>query len=84
MICLTTPRMMVVIRVVMSVDHYANYDDNDDKCQVIAWMRTRTTQKWNYTPAVEPSGRLFSTPWTKKLKVKVVDYNMIVYKYAYK
>ena len=53
-----------MMMVVMSVDYHANYDDDDhdhnddDDCQVIAWTRTRTTQKWNYTPAVELSGRL--------------------------
>ena len=47
----------------MHVDYHANYDDDDhdhnddDDSQVIAWMRTRTTPKWNYTAAVEPSGR---------------------------
>ena len=40
-------------------DYYDDDDDDDDDgWQVIALMRTRAIQKWNCTPAVEPSGRL--------------------------
>ena len=50
-------RMMMMMVIIVWMMMMTILVGDDDYCQVIAWMRTRTTPKWNYTAAVEPSGR---------------------------